>query len=163
MEKRQIGIVKRVVVLALLALSARAENTRPAPASAYAPGRIFERSDGWTITSPTGTWFVPKRHLQDVPAKVAAVTALFPGGIPVRQTWGWTITDAGQRVEVFEEGSSFVVSTAKGDIYVHQSGDCFKLSPGQPGVRRLTPIEAITISREQKEVRRKQKRKMSTP
>lgn len=152
-----LSVAKWVAVLALLALSAQAEQPRTTT-SAYAPGRIFEQTDGWKIYSPTGTRFVSKRNLQGVAPEVAALVALFSGQA-VRQTWGWTITGTGQRLEVFEEGSGFVVSTAKENIYVHRSGNCLVLSLGQPGVRRLTPIETFVGSRALKEKQREEKRR----
>ena len=144
--------LKRAVLLTLLALGARAENPKPARASDYAPGRIFQRSDGWKIISPTGTWFVSQRRVKDVDPEVAAVVALFPGK-PVRQSWGWTITGAGQRVEVFKETGGLTVSTARETFYMHRQSDCYSLSPGQPGVRRLTPVEAFNFTRQGKEKR----------
>ena len=89
--------------------------------------------------------------------------ALFPGSTAVRQSWGWTLTGSGQKIEVFEEGNNFVITTPRETFYANRFSDCLSLSPGQPGVRRLTPVEAIIISRELKEERRKQKQKKSTP
>lgn len=118
-----------------------------APASAYAPGRVIKKSDGWIVYAPTGSRFVSQRQLQGVPAEVAAVVALFPGGKPVRQSWGWTLTGAGQAVEVFAERDGFAVSTARETINFIRRSDGFTLSPGRPGVRRVTVFEAADRAR----------------
>jgi len=130
-----------LVLVAALLLAADA-----VAGSAYAPGSILRRSDGWQIEQQEHRRFVPDRRLQDVPAAVVPVAALIAGRV-VEETDGWSIASPSGRVHVFEESDGFTVTTPDETFRVIRRGSEYVLSPGQPGVRRLSLYETFDHQR----------------
>jgi hypothetical protein len=135
-----IGIA--ICALALTA-AASAESPKPIERSHYAPGRITRVMGGWNVEVKGARSFVPDHRLREAPDEIAPIAALIPGQIQER-SWGWIIIARDGRVDVFKEFDGFTVTTPHESFFViRKSARDYVLSPGKPGVRKISIEEYI--------------------
>lgn len=147
-----------IACLYAFACVSAAEPSPKAPVSEYAQGSIRRSAGGWNVRTANTSFFVRDGEIRDVPEEIAPIAALFRARSAERRSDRWIINTRDGRIDVFKDFRDFTVTTPRESFTViHEIGQDYRISPGRPGVRRISVEEYIDTVRELKEKPRQRK------
>ncbi len=152
------NLLRIIACLCAFVCATAAEPATEPPSSDYAPGSIRRFTGGWNVQTPQGSFFVRDSEVRDVPEELAPIAALFRARTVERRADRWVILTRDGRIDVFKDLRDFTVTTPRESFTViHEIGQDYRISPGRPGVRRISVEEYIDTVRELKEKPRQRK------